>query len=248
MIDPGVRYVVGSRNVFGDVVSAPIVPIETGWLTLDWAAELVGPGEAFDVWLTMIGQGTSSSTDTAYYNMRRPDSQPVSNPLFGRWYQPAKAPAINTAAAHENDDNDPNFQGADRSALWDSLNAGDKWKYTSSVDGEEYEWTFATKPERKTNPSPDIDQDPNYYEFHVMPGQLGPDQGKRDITFTLYETVPLSYVYIPDGLAAQVDIKGIYSETDFQDFSVNDNYYGIDIEYRPVYLSPDWQLVAYSAT
>jgi hypothetical protein len=195
----------------------------TGWQTiLPFAAEPVAVGTVYDLVLVVQDRtgGVPFSGDWDYLT---PNNQAI--PAPGEAIHANKT--LDAFRISQYDD-----AAADRTADLDTLTAGDN-----------VTWNGDTK---TINSIVDLGL---FYEIEFVDPTQAPPDGVTQFDFFHIGAHSTSYEKVANALSGVADADGwIDTDGSYSPGSVtlDDNAYGIDAEVQPAYVSPDWDVVAYS--
>lgn len=190
---------------------------EDRWLTFPVGENLFLSGRTYD--LVMIIRSGSAPTSFAYdWQYERKNGNPDSGKA---WHQSSG----DELRIHQNDEGDTN-----RSSDLDNIDEGSQ----ISAGGITWDVTSASK-------------SGSVYTFGVLPANRA-QENDYTISFTYYAPIPIEYDYIPDYYTGDTEVQGLIAvDAGYPDgITLNENAYGVDVEFSDAIISDDWDLVASS--
>ena len=119
----------------------------------------------------------------------------------------------------------------DRTAELAALSPGDTIGDGSSL------WTISQSVDNGT-----------WFDFTVSPAQQSPTDGVRTFTFGTTTPTAITIGSDADYWLGNANVRGIHGvDGGYSDAVEDDNAYSIDLEVQDAYVSPDWDVVAYSS-
>ena len=121
---------------------------------------------------------------------------------------------------------------ADRTAELAALSAGDTIGDGSSL------WTITQSVDNTT-----------WFDFTVSPNQQSPTDGLRTFTFSTTTPTAITIGRDLDFFVGDANVRGLLvTDGGWEDLVEDANAYSIDILYQDAYVSPDWEVVAFSGS
>lgn len=221
--DVSVRYAVGTdwETTITLIENQPGDAASTGWLPVPLAKPLfVPPDTTVDITRVTRSQSTATST-TARYDYVTPQNPVV--PTTGQALHSAKDPGLLRV-------NKTGADSIDNSTMLATIVAG------SEISVSDQAWTVSSAQDQGA-----------WVDFRVSPATQSRLSGQQTFTFAVPNPAASSYRQLTDFFAGDPDTHGLI-QIDDNVPTVTDDAYGIDAEFEGATMSPDWQVMAYSAT
>ncbi len=194
----------------------------TDWVQFNTQPLFIAPGQLFDMILTVTAVDDTPVTWSGSWYYDTPPNQAI--PPAGSVIHANSEIDVLRVAKTDND-------GGDRSTELLAINVGDE------ISEGTLKWTVTA-----------ISEEASYVAFNVLPAIQGAADGLRDFVFSTTTPTPIDYsVDVDFWQTSGSSVTGLYiADGKYDDIAVNDNAYGIDILIQDAYVSPDWDLIAYS--
>lgn len=86
-----------------------------------------------------------------------------------------------------------------------------------------------------------------YVDFSIVPAQQGSPAGVFDFSFETVTATPITHISDKNFWVPYDNVNGLIGiDVDYDDVTINDNQYGIDIQFQPATVSSEWDVQAYS--
>lgn len=197
---------------------------ETGkWISIPIGLTLVQEGRTFDVILAFTPT-TGAITFTHEWNYRRSNQNPQSGEITHK-----SAAAADTVLVHKQDSG-----GTDRSTDLDNVGPGSEMEMLANG----YFWTILN-----ASKAGDI------YTLTVAPSVRAP-AGTSNFSFSYFAPITINYVEALNHYSTLAEVNGFISTGGYNPIdsppTLNQDAYGIDIQVQGVFLSGDWDYLAFS--
>jgi len=201
------------------------VATTSGWRDFGLMPRPITAGVKFDLYAIIYEPDPTPTTWDADYNYQKPNNSAV--PTTGQIVHANKLD--NVLRIHKTDaDTVP----TDRSAALLALQAGDIITVGLSS------WAIQG-----------VTDDGTYVSVDIAPAIQAAVSGVQNFTFEITAADTLSYARELNYWLGNANVRGLYVADDSWENAVaNDNQYGVDVYVQEAYISPDWDLVAYSGT
>lgn len=193
-----------------------------GWQEFGVGNEILMPTQTFDLFQTIRDDSATTGHLVANWNYVTPNNPTV--PLAGQISHADKLQSVLSVSKTDSD-------AVDRSASLALTMPGDL------IDMGPDSWTILGITDRGT-----------YVDFQIAPdAQTDAVDGTYSFDFVQYQASTMSYRQSTDYLLGRTDIRGLYTDTGgYNNITINDNAYGIDILTQPVEFSVNWEELAHS--
>ena len=203
--------------------SAPIIRQLVSRFTADstgWKefpiVQLFSSGVVFDV-LLVTTRSASSSSFTASWNYQSNSNDPAAG--YAHHHPNGK-----TLKIHHTDNG-----ATDRKAALEAMRTGDTITLGTTV------WTIA-----KTTAGTSI------HTFEVLPQVQHGTKGVGSFEFKAITSGTIDYITKSGHFSGDSEVQGLLSTTGYSNVATSNDAFGVDVEYQPMSVSADWNLLAYN--
>lgn len=84
------------------------------------------------------------------------------------------------------------------------------------------------------------------HTFEVLPQAQHGTKGVGSFEFKATDSATLEYVNYGNHYSGDSEVQGLLSTTGYANVATDNNAYGVDVEFQPMIVSADWDLLAYN--
>ena len=219
----GQRYRVYTEDNDG-IILQPLdfIANATGWQEFQTGSSILRPGRTFSIFAITDEPDATPTTWTGNWNYTTPQNPGV--PASGQISHATKE--LTSLRINVTDNG-----GGNRGTELRALTVGDR------IQGVGMDWLITAIADNGT-----------WMDFSVSPAQQGAPVGVSLFTFQTITATPIEYLRDTDYWVTEPKIRGLYgiNVASGADVVPDANAYGIDLQVQNAYISPDWDIMAYS--